>query len=60
MRLFTEFSSWHPDLPPLVAYEIRNALAHGYLKVDMRIVWKTVEVNLPNLQTQITKTIKDQ
>jgi uncharacterized protein with HEPN domain len=44
----------------LVAYEMRNALAHGYFKVDLQIVWKTIEVNLPNLETQITKIIKDQ
>jgi uncharacterized protein with HEPN domain len=44
----------------LVAYEMRNALAHGYFKVDLQIVWKTIEANLPNLETQITKIIKDQ
>ncbi|MBU3603226.1 DUF86 domain-containing protein [Polynucleobacter sp. AP-Kaivos-20-H2] len=59
-RIFPEFLVQHPDLPLLIAYEMRNALAHGYFKVDMQIVWKTIEVNLPNLQTQITKIIKDQ
>ena len=24
------------------AYEMRNALAHGYFKVDMEIVWQTI------------------
>jgi uncharacterized protein with HEPN domain len=59
-RVFPEFLAQHSDLPLLVAYEMRNALAHGYFKVDMQIVWKTIEVNLPNLETQITKIIKDQ
>ena len=59
-RLFPEFLVKHSELPLLVAYEMRNALAHGYFKVDLQIVWKTIEVNLPNLQTQITKIIKDQ
>lgn len=59
-RLFPEFLAKHPELPLLVAYEMRNALAHGYFKVDLQIVWKTIEANLPNLETQITKIIKDQ
>jgi uncharacterized protein with HEPN domain len=59
-RLFPEFLAKYPELPLLVAYEMRNALAHGYFKVDLQIVWKTIEVNLPNLETQITKIIKDQ
>ena len=59
-RLFPEFLARHPELPLLVAYEMRNALAHGYFKADLQIVWKTIEVNLPNLETQITKIIKDQ
>lgn len=59
-RLFPEFLAKHPDLSLLIAYEMRNALAHGYFKVDLQIVWKTIEINLPNLETQITKIIKDQ
>jgi len=59
-RLFPEFLAKHPELPLLAAYEMRNALAHGYFKVDLQIVWKTIEINLPNLETQITKIIKDQ
>jgi hypothetical protein len=37
---------------------MRNALAHGYFKVDLQIVWKTIEVNLPILETQIATIIK--
>ncbi|CAM3782467.1 DUF86 domain-containing protein [Polynucleobacter brandtiae] len=59
-RHFPEFLAKHPELPLLAAYEMRNALAHGYFKVDLQIVWKTIEINLPNLETQITKIIKDQ
>jgi uncharacterized protein with HEPN domain len=31
------------------AYEMRNALAHGYFKVDLKIVWLTVQCHLPAL-----------
>jgi uncharacterized protein with HEPN domain len=57
-RLFPDFSASHPDLPLMIAYEMRNALAHGYFKVDLQVVWKTIEVNLPILEDQISKIIK--
>jgi uncharacterized protein with HEPN domain len=28
---------------------MRNALAHGYFKVDQGIVWRTIESDLPAL-----------
>ena len=42
----------------MIAYEMRNALAHGYFKVDLQIVWKTIEVNLPILEEQVLKAIE--
>lgn len=38
-----------------VAYEMRNALAHGYFQVDMGIVWKTIENDLPELNHKVQK-----
>lgn len=35
------------------AYQMRNAVAHGYFKVDFEIVWKTIHRDLPGLHTQI-------
>ena len=48
-----EFAQEHPEVPWGVAYEMRNALAHGYFKVDLEIVWKTVHHDLPDLAAQI-------
>ena len=50
-----EFAAAHPELPLALANDMRNALAHGYFKVDLEIVWKTVQRNLPDLHAQITK-----
>jgi uncharacterized protein with HEPN domain len=44
-----EFAAAHPELPLAVAYEMRNALAHGYFMVDLGIVWRTIQRNLPHL-----------
>ncbi|MCX2863582.1 DUF86 domain-containing protein [Paucibacter sp. PLA-PC-4] len=51
------FALAHPELPLAVAYEMRNALAHGYFSVDLRIVWKTIHADLPHLQN-LVRTLK--
>ncbi len=43
------FAARHADIPWNFAYEMRNALAHGYFKVDHGIVWRTIEIDLPAL-----------
>ena len=48
-RHHPDFADAHPELPLAVAYEMRNALAHGYFKVDLSIVWKTIGNDLPPL-----------
>jgi uncharacterized protein with HEPN domain len=52
-----EFIAAHRDLPLLNAYEMRNALAHGYFRVDLEIVWKTIHTDLPALKRQIEAII---
>jgi uncharacterized protein with HEPN domain len=40
---YPEFSAAHPELPLAFAYQMRNAVAHGYFKVDLEIVWNTIQ-----------------
>jgi uncharacterized protein with HEPN domain len=35
------------------AFEMRNVLSHGYFGVDLAIVWRTVQANLPELRRQV-------
>lgn len=58
-RVAPDFVAEHPELPLSFAYEMRNMLAHGYYKVDLSIVWKTVERDLPYLQAQVLKAFKN-
>jgi len=37
---------------------MRNAVAHGYFKVDLDIVWKTIHVGLPELYSQVKKCLQ--
>ena len=47
------FAQTHSAIPWGFAYEMRNALAHGYFKVDLDIVWGTVTSDLPGLKAQL-------
>ena len=53
-RLFPEFIGQYPHLPLIDAYEMRNALAHGYFKVDLKVVWNTIQKHLPALFDELT------
>lgn len=55
---FPEFVKKHNDVPFIYAYEMRNALAHGYFKVDLAIVWETIRSDLPELAEKIQELIK--
>jgi uncharacterized protein with HEPN domain len=57
-RHFPDFATEHPDFPLKAAYGMRNALAHGYFKVDLDMVWKTIAKDLPMLEAQVTEMIQ--
>lgn len=50
-----EFAARHDDIPWQVMYTMRNRVSHGYHKVDLEIVWKTIHTDLPGLHAQITE-----
>jgi len=58
-RVAPEFVSAHPDLPLAFAYDMRNLLAHGYYRVDVAVVWKTIERDLPYLHQQVTMAMRN-
>lgn len=54
---YPDFAAGRPELPLAFAYQMRNALSHGYFKVDYEIVWKTIHSNLPVLHGQVKDVI---
>lgn len=56
---FPEFAQAHPELPLAFAYQMRNAVAHGYFKVDLEIVWKTLNNDLAGLYRQVQSVLAD-
>lgn len=57
-RNHAQFAAANRDLPLLAAYEMRNALAHGYFKVDLEIVWKTIHGDLPELRRHVEELLE--
>lgn len=53
VRHYPDFAASHPELPLSLAYQMRNAIAHGYFKVDFAIVWRTIQRDLSGLHAQI-------
>jgi uncharacterized protein with HEPN domain len=54
-KRYPAFAVEHAEVPWAVAYEMRNVLSHGYFKVDIGVVWRTIERDLPQLQ----KTVRE-
>lgn len=52
-----EFAVRHPELPLSGAYEMRNALAHGYFKIDLGVVWATIGNDLPALRAALRAAV---
>ena len=50
---YPDFSNKHPEIPFPFAYQMRNVLAHGYFKVDLKIVWRTIYRDLPLLYSKL-------
>lgn len=57
-RYYPEFAERHADIPFSIAYEMRNALAHGYFKVDFEVVWRTIGRDLPVFEVMIEDLLK--
>lgn len=54
---YPEFAAANPELPLSFAYQMRNAVAHGYFKVDFEIVWRTIHRDLPRLHKQVRELV---
>lgn len=52
-RAAPQFAAQHGDIPWLIMYTMRNRVAHGYDKVDLEIVWKTIQGDFPCLYAQV-------
>lgn len=52
-RLSGQFRTDNPDFPIKEAISMRNFLIHGYDDVDLKVVWKTVQEDIPLLKNSL-------
>lgn len=57
-RYYPHFTAEHPEVPWSDLYWMRNRVSHGYFTVDLELVWKTLEKDIPELQRQIQEIYK--
>jgi len=49
-KIPTGFRKQHPEIPWVEAAGIRDILVHDYIGVNLEVVWKTVQEDLPPLR----------
>src|SRR3954447_15665739 len=52
-----QYAQAHLEIPWNFAYEMRNALAHGYFKIDQSIVWQGIQADLPGLNEAVNSAM---
>jgi uncharacterized protein with HEPN domain len=57
-RADPDFVAQHPEMQFGNARAMRNALSHGYYKVDLDLVWDTVENDLHTLYKEVTGALR--
>ncbi len=55
-----EIQSRYPHIPWRIIADMRNVMAHEYFQVNQRIIWNTIENNLPELMKQLEQLIEEE
>ncbi len=56
-RLSNKFRDEYAKLELYKAIGMRNQLIHGYDKIKLKIIWKTIKEDLPKLERQIKRIL---
>lgn len=59
-RAAPEFIAQHPELPWQQMRDMRNIVIHAYFAVDLQVVWRTVQEDLPKLKQQVDHLLTEQ
>jgi uncharacterized protein with HEPN domain len=46
-----------PRIPFAAIYAMRNQLSHGYFTIDLDVVWKAIERDIPALRKELEEAI---
>jgi uncharacterized protein with HEPN domain len=54
-KITKQFKQLYPEIPWQDMAGMRDKLIHDYLGVDIYVIWKTIELDLPLLKEMISK-----
>ncbi|HRZ41343.1 MAG TPA: DUF86 domain-containing protein [Bacteroidales bacterium] len=54
-KISKSFTQSHPEIPWSSMAGMRDKLIHDYLDVDLDVVWKSVEIDIPLLKDLISE-----
>ncbi|HXY57838.1 MAG TPA: HepT-like ribonuclease domain-containing protein [Methylocystis sp.] len=57
-RDHADFLERHPELLWRSMMGMRNRIAHGYFDLDLRVIWRTAQSDLPDLLTRLNEIYK--
>lgn len=57
--LSAEFKQKHASIPWSEIGAMRNALIHGYFRIDLDAVWEAVDQYLPELEREVSAALSD-
>lgn len=57
-KLSPDFRKEHPEIPFADIIGMRNKLIHHYFEVDLEILWKSYEEDLPSLKISLQKALQ--
>lgn len=49
----------YPEIPWQAMVGMRNRLIHGYDKVDLNLLWDTIEIDLPPLMAMLERIVAE-
>jgi uncharacterized protein with HEPN domain len=52
------FVARHPEMEFASARAMRNAIAHGYYKVDLEVIWRTIDEDLGVLHAHVVEVLR--
>lgn len=52
-----EASTKYPGIPFAAIYGMRNQLSHGYFVIDLDVVWKVIERDIPSPRKELEAAI---
>jgi uncharacterized protein with HEPN domain len=56
-NILSEVQAAYPQMPWLDIRGMRNVAIHEYFQLDLEIIWETIQIDLPQLETALKQIL---